>query len=208
METEQEKIGLLNELFRKGIHLTSSVIPIFYWFTNREYTLIVVSVIVVLMVAMDLLRKVSDRFDQFYKKMLLIVLRKRESNPNTHLFTGGTFLVMGDLFSVILFHKDIAIMAMFIARFSDSFAALIGKHFGKIKIGTKTLEGSLTFFIVSTIIVFFFPKVTPSQFELSIAFSSVVIASIFEILPLKIDDNILIPLIFGGTYTLLLKVIM
>lgn len=208
METEQEKIGLLNELFRKAIHLTSSVIPLFYWFTNREYTLIVVSVIVFLMIGMDLLRKVSGKFDLFYKKMLKIVLRKREFNPTTHLFTGGTFLVIGDLCCIILFHKYIAIMAMFIVRFGDSFAALIGKHFGKIKVGSKTLEGTLTFFLISTVIVFLFPKVTLSQFELSVAFSSAIVVSIFEILPLKIDDNLLIPLIFGSVYTLLLKIIM
>ena len=167
-----------------------------------------VSVIVFLMIGMDILRKISSKFDEFYKKILKIVLRKREFTPTAHLFTGGTFLVIGDLFSVILFHKYIAIMAMFIVRFGDSLAALIGKYFGKIKVGSKTLEGTFTFFLVSTIIVFFFPKVTLSQFELSIAFSSAIIVSIFEILPLKIDDNLLIPLVFGGIYTLLLKIIM
>lgn len=208
METEQEKIGLLNELFRKGIHLTSSVIPIFYWLTNKEYALIVTGSIVFLMIGMDILRKFFPLFDSFYKKVLSIVLRKREFDPAKHLFTGGTYLVVGDLLSILLFQKSIAIMAMFIVRFSDSFAALVGKHFGKIRVGSKTLEGTFTFFLVTVLIIYFFPKVTISHTELSIAFSSAIIVSIFEILPIKIDDNVLIPIVFGTCYSLLLKLIL
>jgi len=208
VETEREKIGFLNELFRKGIHLTSSIIPLFYWVTNIEYALIFTGVIVFLMIMMDILRKISNKFDLFYKKVLWIVLRKREFDPAKHLFTGGTYLVIGDLLSILLFPKSIAIMAMFIVRFSDSFAALIGKHFGKIRVGSKTLEGTFTFFLVTVLIVYFFPKVTISHNELSIAFSSAIIVSIFEILPVKIDDNVLIPIVFGGCYTLLLNLIL
>lgn len=55
----------------------------------------------------------------------------------------------GSLATLIVFKLEIAFIAILLLAFIDSFATILGKAFGKIKIyGEKTLTGSLGGFIV------------------------------------------------------------
>ena len=73
--------------------------------------------------------------------------------------------------------------------FSDPCASLFGQCFGQLKLSSKTLEGSIVFFIVSSLILMFF----------SIPYANIIIVSlacsIVELFSkkIKIDDNLLIP---------------
>jgi Dolichol kinase len=87
-----------------------------------------------------------------------------------------------------------------ILAFSDPAATLVGKRFGKIKWRTnpeKSVEGSLAMFLVSLIILFslrsFYGLNIDPLTVLFVAFS----ITLTEVLPLKIGDNIIIPLLAG-----------
>ena len=75
--------------------------------------------------------------------------------------------------------------------FADPCASLAGHYFGQFKIYTKTLEGSIAFFIIASTILIFFS--TP-YIDVIIVSSICTIAELFS-KKIKIDDNFLIPVI-------------
>jgi dolichol kinase len=70
---------------------------------------------------------------------------------------------------------------------------LVGKGIGKISIFEKTLEGSIAFFLSSLLIVWVYPNL--NRFSGSLAALG---ATLVEILPIKVDDNLTIPLVTGA----------
>jgi dolichol kinase len=204
LETKNEQIGLKNELLRKVIHLSSVIIPISYYFLEKNFLLILVGVGTVFMILLDLFRKFIPAVNNFYVKVMGIVLRHYEVDIRKHFFTGGTFYAIGFFLTLLLFNKYIAIPAIMIMIVCDTFAALIGRRFGKHRIWNKTLEGSLAFFVAGLIIIFITPKVTGNYLEYFIAVVALSVVTLIEAMPVKIDDNVSIPVSFGIIYTLLL----
>lgn len=200
-----DKIALKFEFQRKLIHLFSTFIPIFYWFFfEKKEAIIIISLAFILMVLLDLGKRYFEPVRLLYFKFLGTVLRKDEKEKDGKLFTGGTFHITGVLLSVILFEKNIAISAMLVMMVCDSFAALGGKWFGKIKIGNKTLEGSMLFFITGILmIIYVFPFGTDNDNFKLFAVIALFFTTLFELFPSVLDDNITIPLVYGISYTLL-----
>jgi dolichol kinase len=208
LEEIKDKISYGNELLRKGIHLTSVVIPILIYILEKELIVYITLTAASLMILFDLLRKVSSGFNKFYLMILHPVLRSRELDVKKHLFTGGTYYVIGIFLTVWIFPKEIAAVAILIMILCDTAAALIGKKFGKHKILNKTLEGSLSFLIIGIIIIAVTPRISQFPLEYLIAFIALILTTILELLPLKIDDNLSIPIFFSLVYVLLNKIIL
>jgi len=99
--------------------------------------------------------------------------------------------------SFFLFSKETAVISVLFLTISDPLAAIVGKWIGKTSIFDKTVEGSAGFFISSVIIIFLFSGVSFTM--VTVAF----IVTIIEALPLKINDNILIPLTAGYLITIM-----
>ncbi len=71
-------------------------------------------------------------------------------------------------------------------------AAVVGKFIGRHRFLFKSLKGSITFYLVSMVIVFIFiPQVG------FVAFVFVLIVTVQEVLPDWIDDNITVLLCSG-----------
>jgi dolichol kinase len=106
--------------------------------------------------------------------------------------------LMGILLTLISFPKIVALCAILTLAFADPASAIIGIKFGKKRLyGNKTLEGSLAFFLVGLLTIFSILLLTmPHSIWVIIAVSSLtafMVAS-FECLPIKIDDNLTIPI--------------
>jgi dolichol kinase len=106
---------------------------------------------------------------------------------------GSTYFLFAILLTIMLFPKPIAIASILILILSDTAAALIGKWIGRVKIFGKTLEGSLAFFITALLIVWLYPQM--NRFWGSVAALG---ATVMEVLPIKLDDNLSIPLVAGA----------
>lgn len=204
MEDKNHQIGLKNEMLRKAIHLSSVIIPIFYYFLEKNILLIVVSIGTVFMILLDLFRKIIPAVNDFYVKVMGIVLRKYEVDVKKHFLTGGTYYAIGIFLTILLFKREVAASAILIMIICDTFAALVGKKFGKHNFWNKTIEGSLTFFILGVVIVLLTPKVTTNYLEYVYVIIALLITTIIEALPFEFDDNITIPISFGIIYTLFL----
>lgn len=154
----------------------------------------------------DIFRVRYEPLKAMYLKYAKSLLRVHELNNDKSVFTGATYITLAFLICVIIFPKPIAITAMFIAIFCDSLAAIVGRSRGRHFIYAKTLEGSLAFFLSGVIIILLTPKVTDSIAEYYFGFIAVFLSALFELFPVKIDDNISIPVFFGLVYLGLLKI--
>ena len=153
-------------------------------------------------VLIDIVRRTSPGFGKLYDKIFGDILREHENDMKNIFLTGGTYIIIAFFLCVLLFQKEVAILSMLIIVICDTAAAVTGKTIGKRKIGTKTLEGSIAFFL--TALILFFIVLKPQG--LNVIFTgllTVFLTTVFELIPLKTDDNITIPLFFGIVYSTL-----
>jgi glycerol-3-phosphate acyltransferase PlsY len=111
---------------------------------------------------------------------------------------GSTYFLFSTILTILLFPKSIAIASLLILILADTSAALVGKGVGRVSIYGKTLEGSLAFLLTSLLIVWIYPNL--NRFSGSLGSLG---ATVIEILPIKINDNLTIPLVAGAIMSFL-----
>ena len=104
--------------------------------------------------------------------------------------------------TILFFSKNIAIISLIFMSIGDTFAALIGKKYGKLKIYDKSLEGFLGGLIVCLVAAYYYD---PLPFYISGV--GALTAMLFETLPLPLDDNFRIPIGSAIIMTILLGVL-
>ena len=175
------------EISRKIIHLVSLSIPIGYALMAKETALFILLLLFLGFLSVDLLRHYHSGMASLFRKYFHgTVLREKEKAT----LMGATYFLFSTLLTILLFPKPIAIASILILILADTSAALVGKAIGKISIFGKTLEGSMAFFLCALLIVWAYPNL--NRFSGSLAALG---ATVIEILPTGIDDNLTIPLI-------------
>lgn len=180
-----DDISLKNEIQRKLIHFGSGIIPILVLFYGREFILPILSVITILFVLVDIFKSKINWMKKIYTNLFKTIVRKNEFEN----LTGATWVLIGNLIVLIIFPENIAIFSMFILCISDSFAAIIGKYSGQTRLMSKSLQGSIAFFISGLLVSIFFSSIT-----LPFRFFAVISATVIELIPSRINDNISIPI--------------
>jgi len=198
-----------DELFRKLIHLFSLSIPIIYYFITTEAAAIILGIVAASALIIDLGRYLHPEIGKIFYKIFGFLLREHELDHKKKNLNGATYVLISALISVLIFPKVIFISAFSILIISDSAAALIGRKFGKRKFLSKSLEGTLTFFVSACIVILFTPKVGGFFEEYLIGFIGAFVGAIVENVSFKlVDDNLSIPLSVGfamwGMYVALL----
>ena len=189
-----------DELFRKLIHLTSLSIPIVYYFISTETAALILGILAVVALTLDLGRYLHPETGKIFYKIFGFLLRKHELDHKKKNLNGATYVLISALISVLIFPKVIFISAFSILIISDSSAALIGRKFGKRKFLSKSLEGTLAFFVSACIVILFTPKVSGFFEEYLIGFIASFVGAIIENISFKlVDDNLSIPLSVGFT---------
>src|SRR5688500_2816151 len=130
------------EVGRKGLHLTSAVVPALLGLgVARQLLLPALAVLAAGALLVEIGRRrsqfVASRFDALFAPLL----RDHEH----HRVTGATWLLLSFLTAVALFPRDVAIAALWAAAVGDAAAALVGIPFGRHRAGRtgKSLEGSM-----------------------------------------------------------------
>jgi dolichol kinase len=178
------------EIKRKLVHLSTLVIPLGYELTSKETVLSFLIPLALGLLAVDLLRRYHSGLASLFRKLFLgRVLREKEE----HTLMGSTYFLLSSCLVLVLFPKTIAILSLLILILSDTCAALVGKGIGKISIFGKTLEGSMAFFLSALLIVLIYPQ--GDRFAGTLAAAG---ATLIEVLPIRVDDNLTIPLTAGA----------
>ena len=148
----------VREFSRKIIHLLNIIIPLVYLYLikDRMDMLIFISVILICCFFVEVLRNQFSFFYKFFKKYLHFMMRDHEKEGG---ITGATWFFTGSLFTIILIPKPYCIVALLFVAVGDTFAALIGMNYPFLKIGRKTLSGSIACFVTCCIIGLLFSLV-------------------------------------------------
>ena len=195
---DQGTINYRDEVVRKLIHLCSLSIPIVYYFIPRTNAIIILSILTIFAVTLDLSRYFNPNVGKVFYKLFGFLLRRHEIDHKKKNLNGATYVFISGLICVIVFPKVFFITAFSILIISDSVAALVGRKWGKHKFLSKSLEGTLAFFISASIVIFFTPKINWSPTEYLIGFISAAIGAIVENVSFGFaDDNLSIPISIG-----------
>jgi len=202
-----KEISFFNEVLRKATHIGALVIPGGYYLLklNRIEMLYIMVPIAVFMVFIDISRLRNWKFwHSFAKKIIGRLIRPKEIDGD---FTGASYILTTVCLTVALYDKPIAITALTFIIVGDTFAALIGRRYGRHKIfGDKSLEGSLSC-LISTLLVAIFVAILFPTMTLTIAISGAVVATFLEAYPFGIDDNVTVPILSGLFMTILGKIL-
>lgn len=117
---------------------------------------------------------------------------KRSEKERISSITG---FLLGVFIAFLLFDQKTAVAVVSFSIFGDMSAKIAGKLFGRRKIFGKTLEGSLAFLTATFVISYVLSLYAFVPFWLSL--TGGVVATIVELLPLHIDDNVSVPLLSG-----------
>jgi len=183
---------MLSEIKRKGVHLIGLLIPICYYFIeSRTIAAGILVTLTICYLSVELLRRDNPRIQEIFLRCFSNVLRAHERQGMTGT---GWYLISASL-SVILFERELAIVCLCFLILGDLFAALIGKRWGKIKIFSKSLEGSLACFVICLTVGL--PVAWLFHLEPTVILIGALTATIVELIPSRLDDNLTIPLISG-----------
>ncbi|TLU51267.1 MAG: phosphatidate cytidylyltransferase [Chlorobium sp.] len=191
---KRDRLKLRYEVARKTIHLSSLSIPVIYYFITREIALMLLVPIFAGFFLVDLLKNFYPPVTKWYHSTFDAMLRSHELEKKPYL-NGATYITMGALFLVLFFPKIIVVATFSMVSVSDTFAAIIGKAFGKHRFGQKSVEGSITFFLSALIIVAVVPELNIVIGLVMAVTATVTEAFIVNIGEFKVDDNLSIPLV-------------
>mgnify|MGYP001369720483 CR=1 FL=1 len=164
--------------------------------TTQLKTLLYLLPITITFLILDILRIINTRLKSLYNYFFITLTRRSESKK----ITGASYVFLSSSIIIFFFPNNIAVISLLIMTISDSLAALFGRIYGSIKIKNKTLEGSLAFFISSSIIILF-----SSSVNIYLGLMSALITTIVEIYS-PINDNLSVPLAFGLSYISLVSI--
>jgi dolichol kinase len=176
------------ELKRKGLHFGSSWVPVAYYILPEYWgkTGLLVGAGIILL--LDVLRLHQLRFKNIFYRLFGEIVRDHEKSS----LLGSTSMVISALLTAYCFQKNVAVTALCFLTIGDSLAALIGKAYGRVHIFGKTLEGSLACFVACILISMVVPGIPPV-----VGIVGALVATLFELFPIPIDDNFRIPLAAG-----------
>lgn len=176
------------EFQRDLFHSLGLAIPIGYLFFPREVVLLGVALAMVLYVGSDLLRLFHRGFRRFFDRLLGSRFLKERERRN---LIGSSYFLIGAFLSVLLFPREAAIPALFVASLADIAASEVGSRWGRHPIRTsRSLEGSLAFFGTASLLIWaFYPG--PLWWGLIVAAASALV----EAFSFGVDDNLSIPLV-------------
>jgi glycerol-3-phosphate acyltransferase PlsY len=174
---------------RKLLHLLTACLPIIYLYIERKEMLILLASLTCLSFLADILRLEIKPLGAFFYRIFEKLLWEKEKK----IFTGASIYFLSASLAVFLFSKPIALAALLFLSVGDTIAYFVGTRYGRISIaGEKTLEGSLSCLILCIVISLFIPDL-----PFLVLLSGAIAASIVELFPFGVDDNLVLPLVSG-----------
>ncbi len=191
-------MGYAKEILRKGVHFGSLIIPAAAIFLQRMEMVLILTVLAFGMLIADIIRSRNKVFRKFFLGLFGIVLRGKEQDGG---MTASTVLMASAALTILLFRAEIAVSALVFLSVGDSFAALVGKKFGRtVLVSGRTLEGSLAALLSCLLVSMPLLSISSARgWALSPAAlaAGAVAATLAELFEMPLDDNLRIPIVAG-----------
>lgn len=192
--SQQRKNSLIKELFRKSIHICSSLVP--FLLKLAYWPVVILLIFAVVFYSLSEFLRLRGISIPVVAKITEIAARKRDENK---FVLGPVTLVIGILIAVLVLPLEHARVGVFALAFGDGLASLTGRMIGKVTIPGahgKTVAGSLACFMA--VYISTFCCCGNCLVSLIVGVSAMTI----EVLPIADFDNILIPVCTGLIFSL------
>jgi dolichol kinase len=187
---------LLSEIRRKSFHLCGLIVPAGYYLMPQSIGRVVLLVLTVVALAIDVVRLHEPRVRTFFFYIFGKIVRDHERFN----LLGSTYLLLAALICSFAFDRPIAIASMTFLIVGDAAAAIVGRAIGRTKIFGKSVEGSLACFFACLLMAWLYPG---DPFTWRMMLGGSLAATLFELFPIPLDDNMRISLSAGFAMTLL-----
>ncbi|MBI4215819.1 MAG: hypothetical protein HY687_00255 [Chloroflexi bacterium] len=181
-------MGLVRNLW----HLLAGLVPpLMALFLPLPFTLTVMGALTALFLGGEALRFLVPGLNRWLMASFSFVVKEKEAAA----VTGSTYFVASGFLTLFIFPTAVAIPALLFAAVADPAAAAVGQRWGRRRAFSKTLEGSLAFLLVATAVAL----LAWGRLGLGLlpALLGAVVATLAELLPHGIDDNLAVPLASG-----------
>lgn len=136
----------------------------------------------------DVIRLTSEKVQRFFHKKVTFKIYKDEEKGK---ISSISLFLLGVFVTFLLFEKRIAFLSTVFLAFGDLAAKVVGMSFGKKKLFEKTIEGSLAHFAVCFYSAYLVSCL--DLLDLPIGVAGAMAATITELLPLGVNDNLSVP---------------
>jgi len=187
----------VGEIVRKSVHFSSLLIPIGLYLLPLSVSRPVLLISTVGILLADVVRLHEPRIRTLFYFLFGRILRDHERFN----LLGSTYLLISSLLCIYAFPKAIAVLSLSFLVVGDTLAALVGRRWGRVRILDKSLEGSLACLLSCLLVGWLYPG---HEVPMHVVAVGAFVATVAELLPIPLDDNMRIPLAAGFAMTLFL----
>lgn len=194
----------LSEARRKAIHVGFIILPldllheVLPWPRGRHQFELLFIALTTGAVALDLLRLHEDRVRKFFRVFLGELIREHERFS----LLGSTYLLLAALLAIEIFPQPVAAAALGFTVLGDALGALVGRAWGRHRVFNKSLEGAAGCFLACVAWASYVAWASPLTLPVMVV--GALVATLVEVLPIPLDDNLGITLASGYAMKLLL----
>lgn len=178
------------ELVRKTIHLSSLALPVALYLVPPATSRVWLCLLALVTLLVDAIRLHEPHVRRVFYFLFGALLREHERFN----LLGSTYLLMACLLCISAFEQPIAVTVLAFLVVGDTAAALVGRRFGRTKILDKSVEGSAACFLSCVAVGLLYPG---PEITAPMVLVGALVATLFELLPVPLDDNLRIPLSAG-----------
>jgi dolichol kinase len=163
---------------------------------SKRWAIAILAAGLALMIAIDLARYFSRRGKKlFWRHLGFLTSEKERRGPTTSLFYAASLLVC-----VLLFPVYAAVGGVISLAAGDPAAAIVGRRYGKLRIGGKSIEGGLANAVLAFCLIFIFVR------SVRVAAAGALAGAVVEMFEIPwLDDNITVPLAAGGAMVAIVR---
>jgi dolichol kinase len=193
----------ISEAQRKAIHLGFLILPLgllHEWLPwprgHAQWRMLLIG-LVVASIGFELARLHEDRFRRWFREFFGELIRDHEQFN----LLGSTYLLIAALLAVEIFPQPVAAAALGYTVLGDALAALAGRAYGRTRFFNKSLEGYAAGLVGCLLWAGYVTLFGGLRWE--IALVGALVASLVELLPIPLDDNLGMTLFAGYSMKLL-----
>jgi dolichol kinase len=191
----------MDHIGRKLYHLMGGVgLLSLYYLMGRDWALALYTVLFAAVLGLDSIRLFIPAMNRFIFKWFGGIIRRNEE----HKLTGTAPYILGIGLTLYFYETSVATTAICFLAFGDVAATAVGERYGKIKIGDKSLEGTTAFAVTAICAGFLLMFLGVHLFTWVTILGALVAAGI-ELYSLRINDNLMIPIVSGGVMELAIR---
>lgn len=181
-------------VWRRLFHLSvGSIAPLVGIFVPQVPMVVGLGIMAGAGLALDLARFRVPSLNRTYLRLLAPLLKREEDRR----ITGATFMLIAAALAFLFFETHQAVACMLFLSLGDPVAALVGRRMPGPRLFGKSPGGTLAFIAVSALVVAVLVGAGVSDYHWGLVAGGVV-AGLVELAPLKLDDNLTIPLLSGA----------